>query len=147
MKVFYQHAKSSDSAQWSFLGDKSGLCIGYVWYDAQREHVYELEGFNLKSEARQSNYAGPLNNFHAGGKKPKAKCTAKSTSSQIVKRVQKPSSVINTEREFLPPPFVISEGDLSRVNLPVDLTHCRARVWNSGLDYGAQCLATPHPNT
>ena len=93
MKVFYQHAKSSDSAQWSFLGDASGLCIGYIWYDAEKEHVYELEGLDLKSEARQSNYAGPLNDFHAGGKKPKAKCTAKTTSSQIWKRVQQPSSV------------------------------------------------------
>ena len=69
VKVYYQHVKSSDSAQWSFLGDASGLCIGYIWYDAQREHVYELEGLDLESEAMQSSYAGPLDDFHAGGKK------------------------------------------------------------------------------
>ncbi len=80
-------------------------------------------------------------------KKPKAKCTAKATASRHWQRVQQPPEVINAERELLPPPCVSSEGDLSRVNLPVDLTRCRARVWNSGIDYGAQCLAKPHPNT
>ena len=142
VKIFSRSTRNA-RVEWSFLGHAPGSCVGYIWYDAERQHVYEIDGVNLEASATQCNYAGPLLNFHAGGKQPKAKCKAKATAARRWQPAQARSSGTSIERDPLPTPSVTPEGDLSRVELPVDLARCRARVWNSGLGYGAQCLAKP----
>ena len=137
MKVF-QARPGSCEFTWSFLGSSSGACIGYMWYDAGRKHVYELAGNNLEGFASEHIFSGPLLEFTAGGKKrenprPKAKCTA---------RVTRVAEVASEENVARASPRNV-DFQFSRSCLPVDATKCRARVWNSGVGYGAQCLAVP----
>ena len=69
VKVF-RSSTHHEGVEWSFLGRAPSSCVGYIWYDSQRQHVYEIDGTNLDASATHCNYAGPLIDFCAGGKKP-----------------------------------------------------------------------------
>ena len=66
------------------MGSCSGSCVGYVWYDSRRQHVYEVVGEKLHMLTSDRNFSAKLLGFRVGGKRsnvtrPKAKCTAKCT--------------------------------------------------------------------
>jgi len=138
VKIFYDHPQKPDCRAWSFLGDAPGSCVGYIWYDAKRQHVYEVLGTNLEARATHETYAGPLFAFEAGGKNSAAAKFPKNSSTKIRKdSLMKDAS--ETTASFA--------ADESRAHLHVDAERCKARVWNGGIYGGAQCLNKPVPMT
>ena len=47
VKIVFANSNSQRQCLWSFLGKCSGSCVGYVWYDSRRHHVYEIVGEKL----------------------------------------------------------------------------------------------------
>ena len=142
VKVCYLSTNHRENVCWGSLGRCDGLCVGSIWYDAASNHVYEFVGEKLDACIKEDNFTGLLEDFKAGGKgskaaRPKAKCTAKTTSDN--KTHAKDISLANCCANI--------EDAIIRADLPFDPKRCCARVWNHGVGYGAQCLASPQPNT
>ena len=80
LSLFSAHIKllcqtdSQNSCKWFSLGEAETVCLGHAVYDANRGHVYLLEGSDLESLFLDFPSMEVPSNFSAGGKKRTCQC-------------------------------------------------------------------------